>query len=330
MNNKTYKKPLHPALVILCDILCVGLVLIIFALFHHVIPRKVEPISDTLQKPNPSSQPVVSTTDDSNPSSSGGAQGGSSVEAHHEPGDFSDKFPTYDTGKGALYSHQGDNFKVAINKYQENNVTYFVADVWVKNISAFRTAFAKGEFVKGYAELPVNMANDNNAVFAISGDYCGARASGVVIRNGVLYRDSVNSDVCVLFNDGTMETYSKNEFDLYKISNNNIWQAWAFGPELLDNGKALTDIKSSIWRKNPRSAIGYYEPGHYCFVTVDGRQPGYSDGMTLDELSALFASLGCKTAFNLDGGATAEMVFEGQVVNRPYDGGRRSSDIICF
>lgn len=329
MNHRTYKKPLHPALVILCDILCVGLVLVIFALFHHVIPKKVEPISDTLRNTNPPSRSVSGTgVEGGGPASP--SQGVASGGTLYESGDFSAGFPAYDTGEGALYSYQGDDFKVAIRKYQENNVTYFVADVWVKNISAFRTAFAKGEFATGHIELPVDMANSNNAVFAISGDYCGARASGVVVRNGVLYRDSVNSDVCVLFIDGTMETYSKDEFDLYSISNNNIWQAWSFGPELLDNGKALTDIKSSIWRKNPRSAMGYYEPGHYCFVTVDGRQPGYSDGMTLDELSALFASLGCKTAFNLDGGATAEMVFEGKVVNQPYNGGRKSSDIICF
>ena len=52
--------------------------------------------------------------------------------------------------------------------------------------------------------------------------------------------------------------------------------------------------------------------------------------MTLAELSQVFAGLGCKAAFNLDGGATAEMLFQGKLVNRPYKGGRQSSDIICF
>ena len=82
--------------------------------------------------------------------------------------------------------------------------------------------------------------------------------------------------------------------------------------------------------KNPRSAIGYFAPGHYCFVVVDGRQKGYSEGMSLDELASTLASLGCQTAYNLDGGATAMMVFQGKLVNQPTNGGRTSSDIICF
>ena len=52
--------------------------------------------------------------------------------------------------------------------------------------------------------------------------------------------------------------------------------------------------------------------------------------MTLDELANTFAALGCKAAYNLDGGATAAMVFEGALVNQPTNGGRASSDIICF
>lgn len=109
-----------------------------------------------------------------------------------------------------------------------------------------------------------------------------------------------------------------------------VWQAWNFGPALLDNGEAITVFDSAIKGKNPRNSIGYYEPGHYCFITVDGRQNGYSVGMTLAELSAVYASLGCKCAYNLDGGATAEMIFQGELVNKPYKGGRQSSDIICF
>ena len=109
-----------------------------------------------------------------------------------------------------------------------------------------------------------------------------------------------------------------------------VWQAWAFGPALDENGAVCDTSDSKIKVKNPRGAIGYYEPGHYCFIVVDGRQSGYSDGMTLDELAHTFASLGCVRAYNLDGGATAMMVFQGAVVSQPTNGGRSSSDIIYF
>jgi len=97
---------------------------------------------------------------------------------------------------------------------------------------------------------------------------------------------------------------------------------------LLQDGKPMEKFNSVVTPRNPRAAIGYYEPGHYCFVLVDGRQDGYSRGLSLKELSQLFYELGCKEAYNLDGGQTAVMAFMGQLANRPYNGGRDVSDII--
>jgi exopolysaccharide biosynthesis protein len=245
-------------------------------------------------------------------------------------GDFSAAFPTDDTGTGALYSYQTDTVKIAIDKVQSDGVTYFVADVYVKNIDAFKTAFAKDTYGRGLHEMPLKIATDNNAVFAVSGDYYGAREQGVVVRNGILYRDVMGDDVCILRKDGTLSVYQKNAFSPLDMLDDAVWQAWAFGPALVNNGAACDTSSSRIKVKNPRSAIGYYSPGHYCFIVVDGRQSGYSDGMTLDELTNTFVSLGCVTAYNLDGGATAMMVFNGAVISQPTNGGRSSSDIIYF
>ena len=78
-----------------------------------------------------------------------------------------------------------------------------------------------------------------------------------------------------------------------------ILQTWIFGPRLLDdNGNALAnfDTWDYIKKVHPRTALGYYEPGHYCFVVVDGRQTGYSRGMSLPELAKVFEDLGCTAA----------------------------------
>lgn len=245
-------------------------------------------------------------------------------------GDFSAAFPTSDTGANALYSYQSDTTRIAIQKVQENGTTYFVADVWVKNIDAFHTALAKDTYGRGIHEMPLEIANTNHAAFAVSGDYYGAREQGVVVRDGTLYRDVMGDDVCILARDGTLNVYQKSAFNALNMLNDTVWQAWAFGPALVENGTVCDTSASKIKVKNPRSAIGYYEPGHYCFIVVDGRQNGYSDGMTLDELANTFASLGCVTAYNLDGGATAMMVFQGSVISQPTNGGRSSSDIIYF
>jgi exopolysaccharide biosynthesis protein len=144
--------------------------------------------------------------------------------------------------------------------------------------------------------MPLKIANDHQAVFAVSGDYYGAREQGVVVREGVLYRDVMGDDVCILRRDGTMNIYQKSEFNALEMLNDFCVAGLGVRAGMVENSLACDTSNSKIKVKNPRGAIGYYEPGHYCFIVVDGRQSGYSDGMTLDELANTFVSLGCTTA----------------------------------
>ena len=221
--------------------------------------------------------------------------------------------------------------KTTDTEHYNGAVTYFVADIYLRDIADLRTAAADG-FQKHHEEFVDVMAKENDAILAITGDYYGHHTHSLVIRNGVVYDKKLysNWDLCFLYRDGSMETMVSDD---YKAKNlrDDIWQAWQFGPSLLDaKGHAMEDFpKSSIRVSNPRTVFGYYEPGHYCFVTVDGRQgKQYSIGLTLSELAKLMESLGCKLAFNLDGGESAVLYWNGSVFNSPYNGGRRISDII--
>ena len=191
----------------------------------------------------------------------------------------------------------------------EDLVTYYAADIRIANIECIRTAFAHDTYGKNYAQSVLQIGRAHNAILAISGDSYGLMERGVVVRNGRLYRSEKNaSDICVLYYDGTMETLSPGDYEEealkeYLISKG-AYQAWCFGPMLLDqDGKALTNFNTSSYllSKHPRCAIGYYEPGQ---------------------------ELGCRTAYNLDGGRIALMTFAGQVYTKPSNSGRDVSDII--
>ena len=235
-----------------------------------------------------------------------------------------------------IKSYADDKVNLKLNKVTigtgADQVTYYVADVKVSNIAYLRTGFASGEYGKNIRESVLDMANDYNAILAMSGDYYGNSDASVVIRNGVLYRDDIiGTDICVLFTDGTMKTYSPDKFNVQEVIAAGAWQAWNFGPSLLDdNGNVPSSFNTTSYlnSENPRAAIGYIEPGHYIFVTVDGRNEGYSRGVTLSELAGIMASLDCKVAYNLDGGKSSAMVYDGEYVNQPADGGRTISDII--
>ena len=107
-----------------------------------------------------------------------------------------------------------------------------------------------------------------------------------------------------------------------------IAQAVGGGPRLVRDGAVSIEHKVERFHdafaanRHPRTGIGL--TGKQLFlVTVDGRQPGYSAGMTLREFATLFVSLGCTEAMNLDGGGSTTMVIRGQVVNSPSDGRER-------
>lgn len=227
--------------------------------------------------------------------------------------------------------YRSESVSVTVTERRVGKSDVFIADILLRDISSFRTAFGKDTFNGG--DRTDAMAKEKNAIIAINGDSCSQKNyPGPVIRNGETYIATFDkkNDVCVLYRDGRMLTFAagtKAE-DIFAVGE--VFQAWGFGPTLLDEeGKAKETFTSSrsIASENPRTAIGYYEPGHYVFVVCDGRQKT-SKGMTLADFSALFEELGCVSAYNLDGGQTSVMANSSRVINNPYHKGRSTTDIL--
>ncbi len=245
---------------------------------------------------------------------------------------FSDKF-TDGSIETTANSYKSANISVTIDTVKKDGVTYYLADIYVAEIKYFKTAFAKEADVLKHEEPTDEIAREVGAILAINGDSC-IDNHGLIIRNGSLYpTEETQSDLLIMYRDGTMVTLSPEDVDKDKIMAQAPYQVWSFGPMLLKDGQAMTEFNSpnriAGSPENPRTAVGYYEPGHYCFLVADGRQKDYSyPGMSCAQLSALFEELGCKTAYNLDGGKTSEMAFMGELYNKPVGGGRSVSDIV--
>ena len=239
-----------------------------------------------------------------------------------------------DTTVTLIDEYSTDNVHMTIEKKVvgsgNDTVTYYVADVYVSSLNYLMTALADDEYGTNIKQDVDDIASDNDAIFAITGDSYGNNTTGIVIRNGILYRDDENdADVCLLYTDGTMKTYTADEFDEESVREDDVWQAWCFGPSLLDGeGNVLSQFTTTSYlsKAHPRVAIGYVAPGHYVFVVVDGRDEGYSRGATLSELAAIMQKEGCLTAYNLDGGGSSSMLYDGEYINKST--GRDISDII--
>ena len=228
--------------------------------------------------------------------------------------------------------------KVHDEKRFSSFVTYFVADIYVQDITLLKTAPAGDDFTRRVAGSVKKMAQKNDALLAASGDYYAHSMQALILRNGESFNDQpvTRFQSCVLFRDGTVAFYAPEELDTEALLAAGAWQGWTFGPSLLDeNGLPVEDIPRSyvgVNDRNPRCMLGYYEPGHYCLVVVDGRQPSkrYSNGLTLLELGELAYELGCAAAYNLDGGQSAQIYWQDGIYNHPTGGGRSISDIIYF
>ena len=223
----------------------------------------------------------------------------------------------YDTGK-LDKSNSGKHEKYG------TKISYVLADIYVGDITCFQTALAKDTYGVGYSEKLTDMSARMKSVLAVNGDsYSNNRHedNGTIIRNGVIYRNKqTTEETCVLNWDGTMDIYQPGQVDLQQLVDRGAYQSWIFGPSLLDeSGKAKSTFLTwdYIRESHPRTAIGYYEPGHYCLLLVDGRQDS-SRGMFLDEMAKVFEDLGCKAAYNLDGGHCSFMTMKNQVANHPY------------
>ena len=196
---------------------------------------------------------------------------------------------------------------------------YHVADVYLTDIRQLRAAYSLEAPV--YAS-PLRIAASAGAVFAVNGDTLVGQTWGFVARNGeVISSVEPLYDICVLFRDGRIETYAPYTYSAQALVDTGaLWQVWQFGPRLLDgDGLPLSVFNTSdtLLSRHPRTALGYYEPGHYCFVTVDGYGAGDSAGADMWELAQIMAELGCTAAYNLDGGPTSSMVYGGSYVNFP-------------
>ena len=235
-------------------------------------------------------------------------------------------------------SYSDGNITIKITTDRVDGTTVYVADIQVTSVEYLKAALAGSTYGKNVTAVTSSIASSNNAILAINGDYYGARDSGYVVRNGTLYRsDSAGSDQedLVVYSDGSFDIISEGDVTAEELVQNGAWQVFSFGPGLIDNGEITVSSNSEVGQaktSNPRTAIGEISPLHYVMVVADGRT-SESAGLSLYQLAEYMQSLGVQTAYNLDGGGSSTMYWNGQVINNPTTTGnsikeRKVSDIV--
>lgn len=222
--------------------------------------------------------------------------------------------------------YHDDQIDIVLTTMRVENTTVYVADVQIADISLLKTALAGNTYARNLTETTSAQAANAGAILAINGDYYGAQERGYVLRNGVLYRASAQSgtDALVIGADGNFRIIHEGETSADTLVREGAWQVLTFGPALIKDGQVTVSSSDEVGRamtSNPRTAIGQISEGHYLLVVSDGRTKE-STGLSLRQLAELMQSLGAQIAYNLDGGGSSTMVFQGRVVNNPTTNGR--------
>lgn len=253
------------------------------------------------------------------------AEGESQVNAH-EPAKDEPLLTLVKT----LDEYDDGQVVISIDAYRSFDSDIYAADIHLSAPTQLRTAFAQDSYGKNVKEQPSETAERVRAILAINGDYYGAQERGYVLRNGVIYRSSRakgNEDL-VIYQDGTFDVIREQDTQLQALLDMGAVQVLSFGPALVKNREVSVqadDLRGKDKTRNPRTAIGRVGELHYLFVVADGRTEA-SDGLTIPELAEVMEALGAETAYNLDGGGSSCMVFDGRVINHPTTSGNRTRE----
>ena len=303
----------------------------LFALFRYMVVWDVHAAVQSSPSPSPSATPVVL----SSPPSVSPAPTVLVAEAATptpSPTPIPEPVLLSDAENG-LWSYSCAEYQLEIERTQPlDNVVATVAVLSDYASGTVTSAFAEGQYGLNVRARTSDIAQSAGVLFAINGDYCGYRSDGIIVRGGEVYRNKPARCMMAIYSDGRMELVEESEADLDAMLADGLQDTYSFGPVLVEDGQVPERISTDVPSDNPRTAVGQREDGSFVFVVVDGRQSA-SEGMDIHELAEYMLSLGCVNAYNLDGGMTSCMYFNGEVISSPCGTAGRErtvSDILCI
>lgn len=228
-----------------------------------------------------------------------------------------------------IYEYRNDTLAIEIRRTEQTSpmLAYYIAHIYMREIDSYRSGFGSERLNGRDTEDACVMARRYRAVLGMTGDNLlhSDYNRGMMLRDGRIFRSQTQVSLMALTEDLSMRIYNKKDAAMLNEIEAGTQDTFAFGPPLILDGVLCDDVdQDRVGRINPRAGLGLVEPGHYVAIVADGRLPHYSHGMMLSDFAKLFQQEGCVIAYNLDGGASATLVFMGEYINKRAENHYRS------
>ncbi|MBE5793335.1 MAG: phosphodiester glycosidase family protein [Clostridiales bacterium] len=235
--------------------------------------------------------------------------------------------------------YRDESMIVEIEQRRMYDSDVYIAYIKVATPSQLRTAIAGNKLSSERTNFTTAIASNYNAVVAMNGDFYSMVATGYITRMGTEGREKPSKTMDLLWIDELGDFHivpngqdgQKQAMKEFKAEHELI-NSFAFGPGLVVDGEKV-EMRDNLWEHGsydePRAGIGQLDMLTYCLVVVNGREEN-TEGVTIEEFADIMYQLGCKQAYNLDGGNSATLVFNGKIVNEKQADERKVLDIIYF
>ena len=232
--------------------------------------------------------------------------------------------------------YEDDSLTVRMEKIRLPRTTVDLAWIKVKSPTQLRTAIY-GKPGDVYNNDPGALVRSSNAVVAVNGDKLTERKHGIIYRMGVMLQQTASPEKDTLIIDENGDFHCFIGSDPHAMAQllkdgHRIINSFCFGPAMVVDGQAQNirdrDYDFEKVAEAPRTIICQIGPLEYLFVEIEGRSQA-SKGMTMQDAADYVATLGVRTAYNLDGGNSSIMFFNRRYFDEHYTGSERPmSDIV--
>ncbi|MBR4080434.1 MAG: phosphodiester glycosidase family protein [Clostridia bacterium] len=242
------------------------------------------------------------------------------------PGAYSEDHRIYDDG----------TIRVEITVDEAWDTKVYYARVKLTDPSQLRTALA-AKYPSKQARPVSVMAEENNAVFAINGDFFSYHRSGIVVRSGVYLRESPVSsrDTLIIDKNGDFKILTNTNRKTWEAVRDTAVEAFCFGPGLIVDGEVVKfnipdKVSCGARTEAQRLCICQMGPLDYLIIATEGPEQEKTDGLTIAQLTELAAQAGAQQCYNLDGGSSVTLMMGGVKINAVESKNRYVGDIIYF